>query len=83
MVSPSVTLMALAARTDTTAVLGKLTSPLLIIVGEQDALTPPSDSEAILAAAPGATLVLIPDAAHLSNLENPDNFNDALLGFLE
>ena len=77
------TLMALAARTDTTASLDQLTCPLLIIVGEQDALTPPSDSEAMLAAAPGATMIVIPDAAHLSNLENPESFNRALLGFLE
>jgi len=77
------TLMALAARTDTTASLSQLNCPLLIIVGEQDALTPPSDSEAMLAAAPGATLALIPDAAHLSNLENPEDFNQALLGFLD
>ena len=76
------TLMALAARTDTTAVLGELTCPLLIIVGEQDALTPPSDAEAMLAEVAGATLARIPNAAHLSNLENPESFNRTMLDFL-
>jgi 3-oxoadipate enol-lactonase len=75
-------LLALAARTDTTEALRKLQVPALIVVGEEDTITPPAQSHAMAQAAPGAKLVEIPEAGHLSNLENPDAFNRALLGFL-
>jgi 3-oxoadipate enol-lactonase len=77
------TLLALAARTDTTAALAKFTLPALILVGEEDKLTPPANSEAMARSLPTATLHVIPGAAHLSNLENPDAFNERLLGFLK
>jgi pimeloyl-ACP methyl ester carboxylesterase len=75
-------LLALAARTDTTEALRKLQVPALIVVGEEDRVTPPAQSHAMAQAAPGAKLVEIPEAGHLSSLENPDAFNRALLGFL-
>ena len=75
-------LLALAARTDTTAALRKLAVPALILVGEEDAITPPAMSRAMADAAPGAKLVQIPAAGHLSNLESPDAFNRALADFL-
>ncbi|MBI4350342.1 MAG: alpha/beta fold hydrolase [Elusimicrobia bacterium] len=76
------TLLALAARTDTTAALAKISVPTLILVGEQDKITPPAASEAMLKALPEAALHVIPDAAHMSNLENPAVFNERLLAFL-
>ncbi len=76
------TLLALAARTDTTAALPKMNQPTLILVGEEDKVTPPSASEAMQKALPQATLHVIPGAGHLSNLENPVVFNEKLLNFL-
>ncbi len=76
------TLLALAGRTDTTGSLTKMALPALILVGEQDNLTPPSASEAMLKALPHATMHVIPEAAHLSNLENSAVFNERLLEFL-
>ena len=69
-------------RPDTTALLPLITVPTLVIVGEEDELTPPEDSRRIAEAVPGATLVTIPAAGHLSNLEQPDAFNAALNAFL-
>ena len=76
-------LLALAARTDTTAALTKMTLPVCLLVGEEDKLTPPSVSEAMLKILPRASMHLIPEAAHLSNLENPTAFNQRLLEFLK
>ena len=73
------TLLALAARTDTTAALSKMSFPALILVGDQDKLTPPSASEEMLKVLPKAEMGVIPQAAHLSNLENPEAFNEKLL----
>ena len=69
-------------RPDSTALLPQVTVPTLVIVGEEDELTPPEDSRRIAEAVPGAALVTIPGAGHLSNLEQPDAFNAALNGFL-
>jgi len=69
-------------RPDSTALLPQLTVPALVIVGEEDELTPPEESRRIAEAIPGATLVTIPAAGHLSNLEQPDAFNTALNAFL-
>jgi 3-oxoadipate enol-lactonase len=56
--------------------------PTQVIVGEQDVGTPVAMSRAIHEAVPGSELVIIPDASHLSNLEQPEAFSRALLGFL-
>lgn len=77
------TLIALAARTDTTASLGKISVPTLILVGEQDPVTPPPSSQSMKAKIPGAELHIVPAAAHLSNIDNPAYFNDKLLTFLK
>ncbi len=77
------TLLALAARTDTTASLAAIKVPTLILVGELDAITPPSAAEAMQKQIPGSELCIVPHAAHMSNLENPEFFNEKLLGFLQ
>lgn len=77
------TLLALAARTDTTASLHRIAVPTLVLVGEHDALTPPAAARALQERIPGARLQVIPGAGHLSNLENPAEFQAALLEFLE
>ena len=56
--------------------------PVQIIVGEQDAGTPVAMSEAIHSAIAGSELVIIAQASHLSNLEQPEKFNAALDRFL-
>jgi len=77
------TLLALASRTDTTAVLPNITVPTLVLVGEQDTLTPPSAAQAMKEKIPNAELHIILNAAHISNLENLKVFNSVLLKFLE
>lgn len=56
--------------------------PTLIIVGEEDPATPVTASEAIHERIPGSRLVVLPSAAHLSNVEQPEAFNRALIDFL-
>jgi pimeloyl-ACP methyl ester carboxylesterase len=72
----------LAARPARFDILQSITVPTLVIVGEHDLLTPPADSAEIARAIPGAKLVSIDQAGHMSNMENPEAFNDALLNFL-
>ncbi len=76
-------LRGMAARPDSSPDLPGIDVPVLIIVGEEDGLTPPVESERMAAALPDATLARIPGAGHLSNLEQPEAFNAALLAFLE
>jgi len=75
-------LLAMAARTDTTASLSSVEVPALILVGEHDSITPPTLSRAMAARIPDAELHVVPAAGHLSNLENPEFFNAKLLDFL-
>ncbi len=75
-------LIALSTRTDTTSVLDKIDIPTMIIVGEDDALTPPELAREINSRIKGSELVIISNAGHLSNLENVEEFNRAILNFL-
>ena len=72
----------LAARPDSRETLPKISVPTLVLVGEEDVLTPPEEATAMAAAIPGARLEVIPQAGHLANLENPDAVNAALRAFL-
>lgn len=74
---------ALKSRPDRTAALAAVKVPTLIICGDEDTLTKPAESEAMAATIPGAQLVMIPKAGHLSNLEQPNAFNEALRLFLK
>ncbi len=62
--------------------LGDIDAPMLVLCGADDMATPPAMSEVIAARARKAQLVLIPEAAHISNLEQPAAFNRALDAFL-
>ena len=75
-------LMAMRDRPDSTPMLEKIAVPTQTITGAEDTLIPPKESETMRNAIPGARLVVIPGAAHLSNFEQPDSFNQALRGFL-
>ncbi len=70
------------ATTNTLTALAAQRSPALVIVGEHDPATPPAAAQALAAHWPGARLVVLPDASHLANLEQPQAFNDAVLDFL-
>jgi 3-oxoadipate enol-lactonase len=76
-------LKAIAERPDSTSLLGQLTMPTLIVVGEDDKATPPDSAKKMHEAIPGSQLVIIPEAGHLSNLEQPERFTKALREFLE
>jgi 3-oxoadipate enol-lactonase len=76
-------LIALSTRTDTTSLLDKIDIPTMFIVGEDDVLTPPALAREIISRIKGGELVVISNAGHLSNLENSEEFNRAILNFLE
>ncbi len=63
--------------------LSEIRIPTLILVGEDDPGTPVAASEAIHQRIPGSTLRIIPSARHLSNVEQPEIFNQHLLEFLK
>jgi 3-oxoadipate enol-lactonase len=75
-------LCAMAVRRDQTNLLPSINVPSLIVVGSQDAITPPADAEAMSAQIEGSRLVVIEGAGHLSNVEQPEQFNRALVEFL-
>jgi pimeloyl-ACP methyl ester carboxylesterase len=75
-------LRAMAARPDSTPLLATIDVPALIVVGSEDALTPPSESRAMQAAIAGSKLVEVPGAGHISNLEAPEAFTEAVEKFL-
>jgi pimeloyl-ACP methyl ester carboxylesterase len=75
-------LRALRDRPDARPSLGNITVPTLVIVGSDDALTPPARARELQASIVGARLVEIPGAGHLSNLEQPAAFTQALGAFL-
>ena len=65
-----------------TARLKEIKCPILVIVGADDPGTPPAMAREIHANAPGSKLVVLPSAAHLANLEQPEGFTRALREFL-
>lgn len=75
-------LRAMAERPDSTPLLGTVRVPTLILVGEDDKATPVESSRKMAAAIPGAELVIIPGAGHMTNVEQPDAFNTAVQMFL-
>jgi 3-oxoadipate enol-lactonase len=75
-------LEAMKNRPDSTSDLTGITVPCLVIVGENDGLTPPEMSRKIHEHIGGSELVVIPEAGHVSNLEDPQAFNGALVDWL-
>jgi pimeloyl-ACP methyl ester carboxylesterase len=76
-------LQALRDRPDATSSLGAIAVPALVVVGRDDVLTPPETASALASRIRGARRVEIDGAGHLSNLEQPERFNDAVRGFLQ
>ncbi len=69
-------------RPDSTPLLASITVPTLVVVGEEDVLTPPADAEAMVAALPNASLVRIVGAGHLVSLEQGQAFEASVDDFL-
>jgi len=63
--------------------LEKINIPTLIIVGDQDAATPPSKSERMHQRIVDSEMVVIPGAGHTSTVEEPEAVNKAIIDFLE
>lgn len=75
-------LQAIMDRPDSSADLAATKVPALIVVGEHDALTPPHHARTMHELISGSELIVVPGAGHLSALENPGIFNEALAAFL-
>jgi 3-oxoadipate enol-lactonase len=75
-------LEALMNRPDSTPTLATIDVPALIITGDEDAIIPVSESEAMHAAIRNSTLEVITGAGHLTNLERPAAFNHVVSEFL-
>jgi pimeloyl-ACP methyl ester carboxylesterase len=76
-------LTALMTRPDSTPLLSTIHCPTLVLVGDEDAITPPALSEEIKQGIGHAELVVVPGAGHMSNMEQPAAFNLAVARFLE
>ena len=63
--------------------LGSIKVPTHVVVGSEDKLTNVDMARELVSDIPGAELTVIDDAGHLSNIEKPDEFNAAVLGFLK
>jgi 3-oxoadipate enol-lactonase len=74
---------ALMTRPDSTALLPAIHCPALILVGAEDIVTPPALSETLHNGIGGSELTVVPQAGHLSSIERPAAFNDALARFLD
>ena len=74
---------AIIGRPDSRSDLAAIRCPTLVLVGAQDALTPPDRAEEMAAAIGGARLAVIEDSGHLSTVEQPEAVTAALVGWLE
>ena len=72
---------AIGARPDSVELLREVDVPALVIVGEQDILTPLDAANTMVEALPNATLVVLPDVGHLPPLEAPAGVVEAILGW--
>jgi pimeloyl-ACP methyl ester carboxylesterase len=64
--------MAIIARPDSRGTLGSIRCPTLVLVGDDDRITPPEVAREMADGIAGAVLAIIPDCGHLSTLERPD-----------
>jgi 3-oxoadipate enol-lactonase len=74
--------MAMRDRMDFSTMLHRIACPVMVVTGENDVIIRGEDSKAVADAIPGARFVKVGNSGHLSNLENPEAFNAALLSFL-
>jgi pimeloyl-ACP methyl ester carboxylesterase len=74
---------AMAARPDSMDILRDFTAPALVVVGEEDGLTPPEFARELAAVLPSAELAILPRVGHLAAVENPTVFADAVAPWLD
>src|SRR4029453_14884084 len=72
----------MAARSATTDVLASIKVPTLVVTGGEDAVPGPEVGRDLAAGIAGARFLLVEEAGHLVNLEQPEIVNEALLDFL-
>ena len=75
-------LLAMAGRTDTTNSITNFNVPVLVLCGEEDKLTPPSVMESMARKIPGSKFKIVPNAGHMSPIENPIFVNKEISDFL-
>ncbi|BDZ42983.1 hypothetical protein GCM10025865_22820 [Paraoerskovia sediminicola] len=73
----------MAARPDRTEVLTSFEGPVLVLVGEEDVLSPIGEAEHMVVAHRTADLVIVPAAGHMSPVEAPAAVGEALAALLE
>jgi 3-oxoadipate enol-lactonase len=76
-------LRGMAKRPDRRGDLGKITVPTMVLVGEDDVITPPSVAKSLAEAIPGARLEVIAKAGHMAPYENPSAANTVIFRFLK
>tara|TARA_R110002072_G_scaffold302603_1_gene486636 strand:+ start:91925 stop:92725 length:801 start_codon:yes stop_codon:yes gene_type:complete len=74
--------LGMAARPDVTTLLPGIATPSLLIVGEDDGISTPDEMRTIAAEMPNAAIFEVPDAGHMSPLENPKAVNMVIQQFL-
>ena len=75
--------LGMAERPDATPLLSAIACPALVVVGQQDAISPVPEMSKLAEAMPRAQLAVIRDAGHMSPMENPAEVNRAMVSFLE
>ncbi len=75
-------LLAMRDRPDSFELLSRMNFPVLLLFGEEDALTPPEEGLRMLEKLPQGRMLTVPRTGHMANLEAPAAFNTALLGLL-
>jgi pimeloyl-ACP methyl ester carboxylesterase len=75
-------LRGMAARADSRPLLNQITVPTLLVVGVDDAITPPDQMLAMAEPMPNSQVAEIPNAGHMAPMENPEAVNEALVRFL-
>lgn len=75
-------LRALRDRADSTPLLGQIAVPVLVIAGDDDQITPAEGMRDMARAIPGAEFVVIPEAGHLTPVEQPHAVSAAINAFL-
>lgn len=76
-------LRGMACRPDRRGDLPKIAVPTLVLVGEEDVITPPSEAQALADAIPGSRLEIVSNSGHMAPYENPAVANPVILRFLE
>ena len=76
-------LLAMRDRADSVAKLAGFSMPSLVVGAELDMAVPPEHSRFLAERLPDAELKIIPGAGHMANLEEPELFNQSLIGFLQ